>query len=231
MKLLSYYTFILIVSSCYFQSCTQKPSDTGTNNGQAAKQSAAKVTTGSQDKRTILFFGNSLTAGYGVEPTEAFPALIQEKIDSLALPYKVVNAGLSGETSAGGKSRIGWVLRQPADIFVLELGANDGLRGIDLQDTRKNLQSILDTVKAHNPQVKILITGMMIPPNMGSKYTSTFQRIFPELADANQALLIPFLLEGVAGEVKLNQADGIHPTSQGHVILAANVWKVLHPLL
>ena len=181
--------------------------------------------------RTIVFFGNSLTAGYGLSPSQAFPALIQHKIDSAGLPYKVINAGVSGETSSGGTGRIDWILRQPLDIFVLELGANDGLRGIPLTETRKNLQSIIDKVKMKNPATRILIAGMQIPPNMGQKYANEFRNIYPELASKNGTALISFLLEGVGGEVRFNQDDGIHPTAEGHHMLAENVWKELMPLL
>ena len=181
--------------------------------------------------KTIVFFGNSITAGYGLEMSEAFPALIQRKIDSLALPYKVVNAGVSGETSSGGDGRIDWVLRQPVDVFVLELGGNDGLRGIPVTETRKNLQSIIDKVKAKNPAVKIIIAGMQIPPNMGKQYTGEFRSMYPELAKKNDIALIPFLLEGVGGEAKFNQDDGIHPTAEGQKILAQNVWEVLKGVL
>ena len=177
--------------------------------------------------KTILFFGNSLTAGYGVEPSEAFPALIQNIIDSLQLGYKVINAGVSGETSSGGNSRVSWILRQPVDVFVLELGGNDGLRGIPLTETRKNLQAIIDKVRAKYPAAKLVLAGMQIPPNMGRQYTADFRQIFPDLAAKNNIALIPFLLQGVGGEVKLNQQDGIHPTAEGHKIVAENVWKVL----
>jgi acyl-CoA thioesterase-1 len=192
--------------------------------------SAAQNTIPAKTK-TILFFGNSLTAGYGLDPAQAFPSLIQKKIDSLQLPYTVVNAGLSGETSAGGKARISWVLRQPVDVFVLELGANDGLRGVELTDTRKNLQAILDTVKTRNPATRLVIAGMQMPPNLGQKYTTDFRKLFPELAEKNQATLIPFLLDRVAGIASLNQTDGIHPTAEGHRLVAENVWKVLEPVL
>lgn len=182
-------------------------------------------------QKTILFFGNSLTAGYGVSPTEAFPALIGRRIDSLHLPYRVVNAGLSGETSAGGKSRISWVLRQPVSIFVLELGANDGLRGIPLKSTSANLQAIIDSVKTHYPGVRIVLAGMEMPPSEGADYITAFHAIYPELAKTNKCALIPFLLQNVAGIPQLNQADGIHPTAAGHRIVAENVWRVLAPLL
>jgi acyl-CoA thioesterase-1 len=166
-----------------------------------------------------------------VEPDEAFPALIGNKIDSLNLPYKVINAGLSGETTAAGKERINWLLKQKVDVFILELGANDGLRGIPLTETRKNLQSIIDQVKANYPDAKLVMTGMEVPPNMGSKYASEFRVIFTDLAKKNNMALVPFLLEKVGGVPELNQSDGIHPTPEGHKILAENVWVVLKDLL
>jgi acyl-CoA thioesterase I len=182
-------------------------------------------------KKSIVFFGNSLTAGYGLSPSEAFPALIQNKIDSLNLPYKVINAGVSGETSSGGNSRIDWILRQPLDVFILELGANDGLRGIPIPETKKNLQSIIDKVKAKNPGAILVLAGMQIPPNMGQQYATEFRNIYSELASKNKMTLIPFLLEGVGGELKLNQRDGIHPTAEGHRIVAENVWRELKNVL
>lgn len=181
--------------------------------------------------KVILFFGDSLTAGYGLSAEEAFPALTEKALIKSGKNVNVVNAGLSGETSAGGLSRIDWVLRQPIDVFVLELGANDGLRGLPVEETKKNLQAIIDKVKAKNPSVKIVITGMMVPPNMGATYTTQFTAIFPEIAKKNNATLMPFLLEGVAGNEKLNQADGIHPNAEGHKIVATNMTKILSPLL
>lgn len=179
----------------------------------------------------ILFFGNSLTAGLGLDPAQAFPALIQEKIDALGWPYEVVNAGLSGETTAGGLRRVDWVLQQPADVFVLELGANDGLRGISTTDTQQNLQAIIDKARAANPDVQVILAGMQIPPNLGGRYTAAFKDVFPTLARQNEAALIPFLLDGVAGDPTLNLPDGVHPNAEGHRILAENVWAVLKPLL
>jgi acyl-CoA thioesterase-1 len=181
--------------------------------------------------RTILFFGNSLTAGFGLDPAEAFPALIQQKIDSLKWNYAVVNAGLSGETSAGGLRRIDWLLQRKIDILVLELGANDGLRGLALADTRRNLQGIIDRTKQKHPHAQIVIAGMQVPPNLGSTYTQSFRALFPELAKKNEAVLIPFLLKGVGGVPALNLADGIHPNIAGHRKVAENVWQVLRPLL
>lgn len=183
------------------------------------------------NKKTIVFFGNSLTAGYGLSPSQAFPAIIQKKIDSLGLGYQVVNAGVSGETSSGGNTRVDWILRQPVDIFILELGANDGLRGIPLSETRKSLQSIIDKVKSKYPTVKLVLAGMQVPPNMGQKYSTEFRNIYKELASKNNLTLVPFILEGVGGEARLNQEDGIHPTAEGHIIVAENIWKPLRPLL
>jgi acyl-CoA thioesterase-1 len=181
--------------------------------------------------KTIVFFGNSLTAGFGVDPSQAFPALIQGRIDSLQLPYGVVNAGLSGETSAGGNSRVDWVLHQRVDVFVLELGGNDGLRGLPLAATKKNLQGIIDKVRQKYPSAKIVLAGMRIPPNMGNQYANGFSSIFRQLANENKILLIPFLLEGVGGVPDLNQPDGIHPTAEGHRIVAENVWKTIRSIL
>jgi acyl-CoA thioesterase-1 len=206
----------------------------GQNEREVNSQQPGKTDTSAVAKaavKTIVFFGNSLTAGYGLDPSSAFPALIQEKIDSLGLPYKVVNAGVSGETSSGGNSRVDWILEQQVDVFVLELGANDGLRGIPMAETRNNLQSIIDKVKSKYPQAKIIIAGMQMPPNMGVQYTSEFREIFPELAKKNNTQLIPFILEGVGGEINLNQDDGIHPTAEGHRILSETVWRELKPLL
>ena len=179
----------------------------------------------------ILFLGDSLSAGYGLDPVQAFPSLIQEKIDEKSLPFRLVNAGISGDTTAGGLGRINWLLRRKVDILILELGANDGLRGIDLESTKHNLQSIIDRTKSRYPDCKIVIAGMMVPPNLGPEYTNRFRSIFQELANENDAALIPFLLEGVAGRPELNLPDGIHPTPEGHKILAENVWSVLEPLL
>ena len=184
-------------------------------------------TTAETNVKTILFFGNSLTAGYGLDPVEAFPALIQKKIDSLGLPYMVINAGVSGETTSGGSARIDWILRQPIDVFVLELGANDGLRGIPVTETKKNLQLIIDKVKEKNPETILVLAGMQVPPNMGPQYSKEFREIFPSLAKENNMILIPFLLEGVGGERALNQEDGIHPTAEGHAILADNIWQAM----
>lgn len=182
-------------------------------------------------QQTILFFGDSITAGYGLDEEVAFPAKIQEKLDENGHAYTVVNAGLSGETSAGGVRRVDWVLQQHVDIFVLELGGNDGLRGIDPADTKRNLQSIIDKVEEKYPEAAILLAGMEAPPNMGSDYTEAFRSIFFELADENDVYFMPFILEGVAGDPELNLPDGIHPTEEGHAIIAKNLWEMLQDIL
>ncbi|MEM7105008.1 MAG: arylesterase [Bacteroidota bacterium] len=181
--------------------------------------------------RTIMFFGNSITAGYGLDPDQAFPAIIQGTIDSLSLDYKVVAAGNSGETSAGGLQRVDWMLRQQVDVFVLELGGNDGLRGLMPPQMKDNLGQIIDKVKSKYPDCKIILAAMESPPNMGEDYTEAFRKVFPALAEEKNVTLLPFLLEGVAGLPDLNLPDGIHPTAEGHQILADNVWKVLKPIL
>jgi acyl-CoA thioesterase I len=180
---------------------------------------------------TILFLGDSLTAGLGLKSEQAYPALIQEKIREKKLPFDVINGGLSGDTTAGGLARLDWVLQKKIDVLVLALGANDGLRGLPIAQTKANLQSIIDRVKAKNPAIKIVIVGMQIPPNMGGEYGADFRTIFTDLAQANDAALVPFLLEGVAGHDDLNQEDHIHPTAAGQKILAENVWRVLDPVL
>jgi len=184
-----------------------------------------------QDDQTILFFGDSITAGYGRQTEQAFPALIQQKIDSLDLNYNVVNAGLSGETTAGGLRRVDWILQQHVDIFVLELGGNDGLRGIDPQSSKENLQGIIDKVEQKYPDAKIVLTGMQAPPNLGDLYTEEFRGIFFELAEQNDVIFMPFILEEVAGNPELNLPDGIHPTAEGHQVVADNLWNVLRPLI
>jgi acyl-CoA thioesterase-1 len=213
------YLFLLIITV----SCNNNKQ--GTNSKHKADKNVPVIS--GVKMKTVLFFGNSLTAGYGIDPSEAFPALIQNKIDSLKLNYKVINAGVSGETSASGNSRVDWILRQPVDIFILELGGNDGLRGIPLTETEKNLQAIIDKVKAKYPEAKLILAGMQIPPNMGQQYATEFKNIYPDLAAKNKIALISFLLQGVGGDPKLNQRDGIHPTAEGDKIVAENVWKVL----
>lgn len=200
----------------------------GKTQSTSSDQSAKADATQSSAKKTILFFGDSLTAGYGLDDqSDAFPGVIQHKVDSAKLPYSVINAGLSGETTAGGLGRIDWVLKQKVDIFILELGANDGLRGIPVKSTAQNLQAIVDKVKAKYPNAKLVMLGMQVPPSMGGDYASGFKSVFPTVAAANKMALVPFLLDGVGGNPKLNQHDGIHPTAEGAKIVANNVWKVL----
>lgn len=182
-------------------------------------------------KKQILIFGDSITAGYGLEQEQAFPAFIQQKIDSLGMNYSVVNAGLSGETSAGGLRRIDWVLQQDVDVFILELGGNDGLRGIDPENTKQNLQGIMDKVSEKYPSAEIILTGMEAPPNMGEQYTNRFRSVFEELAEENDVIFMPFILESVAGDPELNQGDGIHPTEEGHRLIAENLWEYLEGML
>ncbi|MBO0931418.1 arylesterase [Fibrella aquatilis] len=222
---------VVLASVSLCLSCGAKK-DTAKTEGVSVDSSTGSATATSTRKKTIVFFGNSLAAGYGLDNTaDAFPNRIGARIDSLGLPYRVVNAGLSGETTAGGRSRIGWILRQPCDIFVLELGGNDGLRGIPLKSSRANLQAIIDTVRLKNPATQIVIAGMQIPPNLGKAYTTEFRGIFKELATKNKAVLIPFLLENVGGIPRLNQPDGIHPNVQGHRIVTENVWRVIEQML
>ena len=190
-----------------------------------------KASEAASEPKAILFLGNSLAAGYGLDATQAFPALIQNRIDSLGWNFKVINAGQSGDTSSGGLRRIDWLLRREFHVLVLELGINDGLRGIPVDVTRQNLQAIINRTKNRYPGVKVVLAGMQVPPNMGGDYVASFRAIFPQLAKKNGAQLIPFLLEGVGGNPKLNLPDGIHPSVEGHKIVAENVWKVLEPLL
>ncbi len=193
---------------------------------------APPETASSVDERPVLLFvGTSLTAGYGLDPDQAFPAVIQRKIEAAGLRYRVVNAGVSGETSAGARRRVGWLLRQRVAVFVLETGANDGLRGQDPAATAENIQAIFDEARRQRPPPKLVLVAMEALPNYGEDYRRRFRGIFPELARRNGARLVPFLLAGVAGVVRLNQADGIHPTAEGARQVAENVWKVLRPLL
>ena len=192
---------------------------------------AAEPLATGHDRQTIVVLGDSLAAGYGLDLSEAFPALLQKKIEAAGLKFSVVNAGISGDTSAGGLRRIDWLLKRRVDVLVLELGGNDGLRGIPVGVTRTNLQSIIDRTKQKYPQAQIVVAGMQMPPNMGAEYNTAFEKIFPDLAKANHAALVPFLLEDVGGRPELNLPDMIHPTAGGHQIVAENIWKVLKPVL
>jgi acyl-CoA thioesterase-1 len=179
----------------------------------------------------ILFLGTSLTAGYGLDPAQAYPAVIQEKIDAAGLGYRVINAGVSGETSAGARRRVEWLFQQPVSVLVLETGANDGLRGLPPDSLRKNIQAIFDQARRLQPSIELVLVGMRMPPNYGRAYTRQFESVYPELARSNRATLVPFLLEGVGGDNALNQPDGIHPTAEGQRRLAQTVWRVLEPVL
>ena len=210
------------------------PDETGTPDGEAVAVEDTQPGASSDDRagRTVVFFGTSLTAGLGVEPEEAFPARVAEKIDSAGLDFEVVNLGSSGETSAGAVRRMEWVLgRRPMDVLVLETGANDGLRGLDPDSTRRNIQAILDQVRSRSPGTRVLLVQMEAPPNLGPEYTGRFRGMYPALAEANGAELVPFLLEGVAGVDTLNQGDGIHPNERGHRVIASTVWRSLESVL
>jgi acyl-CoA thioesterase-1 len=197
------------------------PGDVASSSGEAAGDSA----------EVILFVGTSLTAGYGLGAEYAYPAVIQQWIDSAGLPYRVSNAGISGETSAGGLRRIEWSLQAPVGVLVLELGANDGLRGIDPEHMHANLDSIIGITRMRHPDAAVVIAGMEAPPNLGERYTTRFREVFRELSEDHDAALVPFLLAGVATVDSLNQDDRIHPTAAGQRILAANLWRVLEPVL
>jgi acyl-CoA thioesterase I len=215
-------SFIFIVF--FVLSCTQKPSENQTSESTSTPDTV-------QSKKLILFFGNSLTAGYGIEAEDAFPGLTAARIDSLGLDYRVINAGLSGETTASGLSRLDWFLEEEPAIFILELGGNDGLRGITPSETKKNLKGIIQLVKSKYPETVIVLAGMQIPPNMGQEYTKEFSELFPQVAAEENVNLIPFLLEGVAGNPDLNLPDGIHPTEKGHLIVFETIWNSLESIL
>lgn len=182
-------------------------------------------------KKRIVVLGDSITAGYGLDPQEAYPALLQKKIDAAGLPYTVANAGVSGDTTAGGLRRINWAMGKGADVLVVALGGNDGLRGIPPKQTEANLAGIIDKARAKNGAIKVVIAGMQMPDNMGTEFTGRFKELFPKVAREKKAALVPFLLEGVGGVESLNQADRIHPTPEGQRKVADNVWKALEPVL
>ena len=213
---------ILLLAACGGSNDSANKKDAEKSNPTVEPQAKAEA------KKNIVFFGNSLTAGYGLEDVNTgYVALIQQRLDSLGLPYKAINAGVSGETTAGGRERIDWVLRQPVDVFVLELGGNDALRGISPTTSYENLDAIIHAVKAKYPQAKIILAGMQAPPNMGQQYTSAFRKNYVRLVQEHGVALIPFFLEGVGGIAELNQGDRIHPNVEGQKILVENVWAVL----
>ena len=201
------------------------------SNPEKKKTETGKQVVEVEPKKTILFFGNSLTAGYGIDPEESFAGRIQSRLDSLEKEFRVINGGLSGETTAGGLSRLDWFLEEEPYLFVLELGGNDGLRGIALTETKKNLLAIVDKVRTKYPNTKIILAGMQIPPNMGKEYTEEFKAIYPAVAKEKNIELIPFLLEGVAGNPDLNLPDGIHPTPEGHRIVMETLWPYISKAL
>jgi acyl-CoA thioesterase-1 len=214
----------LIVSGCFgtLLACDQPRNDAPASPPVSSRPSASP---------TILFLGTSLTAGYGIDPEQAYPALIQQKIDAAGLNFRVINAGVSGETSAGARRRVAWLLEQPVSILVLETGANDGLRGLPPDSLRANIQAIFDQARRLQPSVRLVLLGMRMPPNYGWAYPQRFESVYPEVARSNNATLVPFLLEGVGGVGALNQADGVHPTPDGQRKMAETVWRVLEPEL
>jgi acyl-CoA thioesterase I len=184
------------------------------------------------ERRVVLFLGTSLTDGYGLEREQAYPALVQERIDDAGLAWETVNAGVSGEKSAGALQRLrGWLIRQPFDVLVVETGANDMLQGADLDTLNANLEAIIETVRERRPGTRVVLVGMRAAPNLGRPYVERFDGIFPALAAEHDLVLVPFLLDGVAGERDLNLADGIHPNARGHRRLAETVWATLEPIL
>jgi acyl-CoA thioesterase-1 len=215
--------YLLFVLAAWLTSCSAS-----TEKKQAEEETQVVATTAN---KTILFFGNSLTAGYGIDPEESFAGRIQTRLDSMKKEFRVINGGLSGETTAGGLSRLDWFLEEEPYLFVLELGGNDGLRGIALTETKKNLLAIVDKVQAKYPNTKIILAGMQIPPNMGQEYTEEFKAIYPAVAKEKNIELIPFLLEGVAGNPDLNLPDGIHPTAEGHRLVMETLWPYISKAL
>ncbi len=235
-------TLLLVVSAVLFFGCDQSPSsssapppspprdgfgqrlgtDVTTQPGRSGPQP-------SDERLRIVAFGDSLTAGLGVTPDESYPAQLQRRLDAAGYPYLVVNAGVSGDTTAGGLRRVAWVLNSKPSIVILELGGNDGLRGLSLTETRTNLEQIIRQLQAR--KVIVVLAGMKLPPNYGLDYTTRFEALYADLARTHRLTLIPFLLEGVAAKPSLNQADGIHPTAEGHRIVAETVLKTLQPLL
>lgn len=225
---------ILVIAALLIFStgCSDEESTSEVASSDKVESAEEDVVSREESSPVILFFGNSLSAGYGIDPDDAFPGLIQRRLDSLGYEAEVVNAGVTGETTATGKNRIDWVLdRQRVDIFVLELGANDGLRGLPTTETYRNLNTIIEKVRSHHPQAEIVLAGMMVPPNMGAEYSRQFQAVFRQIAEEKDVHLIPFLLEGVAGEPHLNLEDGVHPNEPGHKIVAENVWETIEPLV
>jgi len=233
MQLIQYFkiTVFSLMIITFFKCGSSEAADKIAKNVKEVAKSPTKSKENSSDKKTIVFFGDSITAGYGLDEEQAFPALIQSKMDSLGLKYRSVNAGLSGETTAGGLRRVDWILKQKIDVFLLELGGNDGLRGLDPQNTYENLKGIIEKVQAKYPSCKIILAGMEAPPNMGKDFTDKFRQNYTKLAKEFSLPLIPFVLEKVAGRSELNQPDGIHPTSEGHKLVMETIWETLKTVL
>ncbi|MBD79308.1 MAG: arylesterase [Crocinitomicaceae bacterium] len=227
MRIITRSALVAAMALSFFIAC-QAPNST--SKSETTKEVETPVNKNST-RKTILFFGNSITAAYGLEPAEAFSSLIQNKIDSIGLEYECINAGNSGETTKGGLSRLDWVMKEPIDIMVLELGANDGLRGYSPEETKANLEQLIQKFMMKNPNSKVLLAGMKVPPSMGDQYFLEFEQIFTELGTIEGVVLIPFLLENVAGIKELNLPDGIHPTAEGHRIISETVWAKLYPIL
>jgi acyl-CoA thioesterase-1 len=226
-----FWALFILASACSAGSSRDDAQRTVTSSQRAADGATPAPRAPRPAPRKILFVGTSITAGLGLEPDSAYPQLIARKLDSLRLPYDAVNAGVSGETSAGLLRRIDWLLREPFDVMVLETGANDGLRGAPVATVRANIQRIVDRIRSSRPDAEILLVQMEALPNFGENYTSEFRAMFPELARRNGLTLLPFLLDGVAGHRELNQPDGIHPNMAGERIVAENVWRALLPIL
>ena len=234
---------VLVLYACAGGSSGKAPDSLRAGDGRRATGDGKTAATGAQRegpvassqspvaRKTVLIVGTSLTAGLGLDPEEAYPALLRRKADSLGLHVEIVNAGLSGETSAGALRRMDWLLRGPADVVIIETGANDGLRGLDVDSTRANLRAIVGKVKAARPAARILLAQMEAPPNLGAKYTSAFHAMYQDVARETSTEVMPFLLAGVAGIASLNQPDGMHPNEKGEQIVADNVWAALEPVL
>lgn len=229
MKLVTRTIGAIACAAVALAACGERP---GVDTGGGPPKDSAPPAVATDSRRTVMFVGTSLTAGYGLPPEQAFPARIQEKIDSAGLPFRVVNAGLSGETSAGALRRVDWLFDQgPIAVLVIETGANDGLRGQSVDSLRANLRQILERASTLRPTPRIIVAGMEALPNLGREYGTRFRALYPELAAEFGAAYLPFLLDGVAGSEALNQSDGIHPTPEGARRVADNVWRVLEPEL
>ncbi len=225
---------ILLLVLIGWSGCRDNSYDRSSNGPSVAVGSETTAPSGlpspsSEQGRLIVAFGDSLTAGAGLAADEAYPALLERKIRDSGRPYRVINAGVSGETTAGGLRRVPLILQNRPEIVILELGANDGLRGLGLGETKKNLVAIIESLQKED--IRVVLAGMKIPPNYGREYTQGFEKIFPELAARYRLVLIPFFLEGVGGQASLNQADGIHPTAEGYRKVVDNLWPKLKPLL